>query len=98
MEKTMKNVVQELRDLRKVAELLGYIVNHVQMTDAEWKYIGANVEILSKRVNDIITELTDFLADIDLTKSFIEHGNYNDAKTSLIAIADLLSAMTGDDE
>ena len=91
-----KNMIQELRDLRECAELLSYIVNHVKMDDDGWKYVGANVEILRKRVNDLANELTDIVMAIDKAKSFIEHGNYNDAKTSLIAIADSLNAMVNE--
>jgi hypothetical protein len=88
-----KNMIQELRDLREHAELLSYIVDHVKMGDDEWKYVGANVEILRKRVNDLINELTDLVMTIDKAKYYIERGNYNDAKASLIAIADSLSTQ-----
>ena len=84
---TGTEINQELRDLRKHVELLSYIVDHVKMGNDEWKYIGVNVAFLESRVNDLINELTNLMADIGLTRTFIEHGNYSEAKASLNAIA-----------
>ena len=84
---------RELHDLRIHAELLRYIANNGKLTDQGWQYVGANVEIMRKRVNDLINELTNLMADLGLAKTYIEHGNYKDAKASLSAIADALSAM-----
>ena len=92
----IKNMIQELRDMRELAELLSYIVDHVKMDGDGWKYVDANLGIMRKRVNGLVNELTDLVMTIDRVRSFIEHGNYNDAKASLIAIADSLSAITGD--
>jgi RNA:NAD 2'-phosphotransferase (TPT1/KptA family) len=92
----IKNMIQELRDMRELAELLSYIVDHVKMDDDGWKYVDANLGIMRKRVNGLVNELTDLVMTIDRARSLIEHGNYNDAKASLIAIADSLSAITGD--
>jgi len=85
-------MIQELRNLREIAELLSnYVADNIKLTADEWKYVGINLEIMKMRVNDLINELTDLAMTIDKAKSFIERGNYNDARMSLIAIADSLS-------
>jgi hypothetical protein len=86
------DVVKELRGVRRHAHCLAGIAEHVKEIES-WRYIGANVEILNKRIETIINELTKVQALLSQVETLIANGNYNDAKTSLIAIADALDAM-----
>ena len=86
------NLVKELRDVRRHAHCLAGIAEHVKEIES-WRYIGANVEILNKQIETIINELMKVQAMLTQTKTLIANGNYNDAKASLIAIADILNAM-----
>jgi len=86
------DLVKELRDVRRYAHCLAGIAEHVKEIES-WRYIGANVEILSKQIETIINELTKVQALLSQIETLIANGNYNDAKASLIAIADILNAM-----
>ena len=86
------NLVKELRDVKRHAHLLAGVAGCVKEVES-WRYIGANVVILNKQIETIINELTKVQALLSQVETLIANGNYDDAKASLIAIADALNAM-----